>query len=222
MKKKYYFIILFLCFFQTSKAVSILQITVSALNSTDINIHTKVGDGYYFEYYSHNYQIVDKTITLNICYHPYMTSVVTYKENDFVIPNINIDPINYTLVVNISKRMYVGSTWVCNSPIDTDTETLAFSTPLNAVVNLSSNAFNEPNNNNNTSLYPNPTNGTVNISTENEIKIIEVYDHLARKVKTFSILSNYAVDMSNLEDGIYFIKLSTDKADTTRKIILKK
>jgi hypothetical protein len=205
---------------QNSSAIIIQQLTVTSINTTAINIHSKVADGYYFEYYSHNYEIINNTITLNICYSPYLTPVVTNKENDFVIPNINITPNNFTLVVNIYKQMYDGSAWICDSPIDTDTAALTFSTPLNNAVTLSSNEFNEVNDN--LMLFPSPTTGIVNLSTKNEINVIKVYDKLGRKVKMFSLLPNNVINLSNLEDGIYLIKLSTDKGDATRKIILKK
>ena len=219
--KKSLFVLILLGFFQTSKAIAILNITVSNLNTSDINIQTRVGDGYYFEYYSHNFNIVDNTITLNICYSPYFTPVFTYKENDFLIPNINIDTNNFILVVNIYKRMFVDQTWVCDSLIDTDTETLQFSTPLNAIVTLSNSDFNLRENNQVT-LFPNPTAGVINIDSKDFVETIEVYDNIGRKIKKYFSITNNAIDLSNLDDGIYFVDIVTELGHTTRKIMLRK
>jgi hypothetical protein len=219
--KKCLFVVLLLGFFQTSKAIAILNVTVSNLNTTDINVHTRVGDGYYFEYYNHNFSIVDNVITLNICYSPYFMQVFTYKENDFVIPNVNIDTQNYTLVVNVYKRMYVNGVLVCNSLIDTDTETLQFSTPLNGLIALSNTNFNTQDSKQVT-LFPNPTYGLLTIASKDTITAIDVFDHLGRKVNQFSAIQNNQIDLSHLEDGIYFVEIISAERKVVQKLILKK
>lgn len=218
--KKIYFTIVLLFLFQNINAIQIQDIVITNLNVSDINIHTKVSDGYYFEYYNYNYSIANNTITLNICYSPFFTPVVTTKENDFVIPNINIDTNNYILIVNVYKRMYINNTWLCNSQIDMDTITLPFTTPLNGIVTLSSDSFNE--NKNKILIYPNPSTGIINFNKIASINQIEVFDNLGRKVKTFNTNLNDFIKLSDLENGVYFITFYSENNITTKKVVLKK
>ncbi len=218
--KKIYLIILFTSLFQNVQAIVIQDIVVTNLNANDLNIHTKVGDGYYFEFFNHNYNIINNTIILNICYAPYLTPVFTFKENDFVISDINIAANNFVLIVNIYKRMYVNSIWVCDSLIDTDTETLNFSTPLDGVVTLLSNNFIEDNNQ--IVLYPNPTTGILHFSNKFNINKIEIFDQQCRKVKILDAIFTDFISVSDLENGIYYIAYDIEGVRFTKKIVLKK
>jgi len=206
---------------QNSHALVIQEITVSNTDGIDINIHTRVGNGYYFEYYDHNFSVVDNVITLNICYSPYFMQVGTIKENDFVIPNVNLDTQNYTLVVNVYSRRYVNSVLVCDNPVGSDSEKLQFTTPLTGFVTLSSNDFN-PQASNKISLFPNPTHGLLTIASRDTITAIDVFDHLGRKVNQFSAIQNNQIDLSHLEDGIYFVEIENTTTKVVMKLILKK
>jgi hypothetical protein len=206
---------------QNSHALVIQEITVSNTDGIDINIHTRVGNGYYFEYYDHNFSVVDNVITLNICYSPYFMQVGTIKENDFVIPNVNLDTQNYTLVVNVYSRRYVNSVLVCDNPVGSDSETLQFSTPLNGLIALSSTNFNTQDSKQVT-LLPNPTNGLLTIASKDTITAIDVFDHLGRKVNQFSAIQNNQIDLSHLEDGIYFVEIENTTTKVVKKLILNK
>ena len=127
----------------TSQALFIQNITITSSNTNDINIRTKVFNNYTFNYYSWNYEILNDTITLNICFNPGFGQAYTTLENDFIIPNINLDTTNYTLIVNVKQRQYLGNNlWTCdNSTIGNDTETILFTTPLLNAVSLPNTAF---------------------------------------------------------------------------------
>ncbi|MFK7775229.1 MAG: T9SS type A sorting domain-containing protein [Saprospiraceae bacterium] len=61
------------------------------------------------------------------------------------------------------------------------------------------------------SIYPNPTNQQLNIEIENaEISQIDIIDLSGKRVKTIS-QNNSTLDVSNLNNGIYFIKIKTDQ-----------
>lgn len=210
---------MFLAFSQSSNAISIQEVMVSHINSNDINIHVKIEDAYYIEYYTYTSEIVNNTITLNICYSPFLIPVVTYKENDFIIPNINVYSNNFTLVINIFKRMYINNVWVCNSTIDSDTATLTFSTPLNGIVSLATNEFSTIKD---ISVFPNPTTGIINFSKADTLNKVEVFDNLGRKVNTLNNISNDFINLSNLKNGIYFITFHSENNISTKKIILEK
>ena len=60
---------------------------------------------------------------------------------------------------------------------------------------------------NNTSVFPNPTNGLVNISSQEEIIKIEVFDILGRLIKSNQGINS--IDISNLNQGVYILKFTT-------------
>ena len=70
-------------------------------------------------------------------------------------------------------------------------------------------------------LYPNPTNkGFVNISTNISGQIIvDVYDILG-KVIISSKIDNNRLDVSNLNAGMYVIKIKQNDIITTKKLII--
>ena len=211
----------FIGIIQNSHALVIQEINVSSTNGVDINIHTRVGNGYYFEYYDHNFSVVDNVITLNICYSSYFFNGGYIKENDFVIPNVNLDTQNYTLVVNVYARRYVNGVLVCDNPVGSDSETLQFSTPLNGLIALSSTNFNTQDSKQVT-LFPNPTSGLLTIASKDAITAVDVFDHLGRKVNQYNAIQNNQIDLSHLEDGIYFVEIISAERKLVQKLILKK
>ena len=71
-------------------------------------------------------------------------------------------------------------------------------------------------------VYPNPSNGSINI-TSAENSTIEVIDMLGNIVFSKSIVSdNEKLDLSNLANGSYFVRISNDKNIITEKIVLVK
>lgn len=83
------------------------------------------------------------------------------------------------------------------------------------------NFVNKINNNNNNSFlcYPNPTNNILNIKTNNiNYKTIEIYNINGSLIYTNN-MSN-SIDISNLNKGIYFIRLSGDKKSEVQKIVI--
>ncbi len=77
----------------------------------------------------------------------------------------------------------------------------------------------------NSSVYPNPTTGTVNVSIPNisEKTMIHLYDLQGRKIltkETNQINSSFEID--NLQDGIYLVTLENSMGATSKKIILRK
>jgi hypothetical protein len=67
-------------------------------------------------------------------------------------------------------------------------------------------------------LYPNPTNGILNIGNKNLTKI-QLFDLTGKILKEFN--PNPLVDLSNFSKGIYLIKLISDEGIMTDKIIIK-
>ena len=70
------------------------------------------------------------------------------------------------------------------------------------------------------SVYPNPANDNITIDSKVEIKSIEVYSNQGQLVKRKDCSSfTESFDLSDLSNGIYFLKLKTEKQTFTQKII---
>jgi photosystem II stability/assembly factor-like uncharacterized protein len=72
--------------------------------------------------------------------------------------------------------------------------------------------------------YPNPTNGILNINSENSlIKEASIFDLLGRKVykPKFSVLNNVTLDLHSLQTGAYILKVTSDSGETETMKIMK-
>ena len=69
------------------------------------------------------------------------------------------------------------------------------------------------------SVYPNPTNGIINIRVEEEIKLVEMYSLDGRKLLE---TQNTFLDISNYPSGIYFLTLETENGKIGTQKIIKK
>lgn len=67
------------------------------------------------------------------------------------------------------------------------------------------------------SIYPNPTTGLLNITTSEKVQAITVYDLSGKQQKNLQNLS--VIDLSELQPGIYFVKVKTDRSVITKKIL---
>ena len=207
--KKILFLTLLLGAFQTSKAFIIQQITVTALNATEINIHTKISGPFYINSFSYNN--VSNTITLDICFKPPLSIAWVPLESDFVIPLSTTTASNYILIVNALSSNCVFY------PGDSDTKTLAFSTPLSSPVSLQSSGFNDKN----FTVYPNPTQGLISVSNDINYEAIEVVNHLGQLVKRFDRNKSGNYDLNKITNGLYYLvyyNATNEKVGTTKLI----
>lgn len=72
-------------------------------------------------------------------------------------------------------------------------------------------------------IYPNPAIDFVNIKTgsnNNSIDRIEIYDATGKFVKVYNEIQNNRISISQLEEGIYFLKLYSRTSINTEKIII--
>ena len=77
---------------------------------------------------------------------------------------------------------------------------------------------------NNTSLhlYPNPTENHLFIETEHEIEEIVIYDVYGRKCQQVNEpTSQQVLDVTDLNTGIYFIKVVTDNNEIVKRFVKK-
>jgi len=71
------------------------------------------------------------------------------------------------------------------------------------------------------SIFPNPTNGFININTSEHYDIT-VTDISGRILKTYSNSENrFILNISNFNKGIYFINFSNNSHIISKKVVLK-
>ncbi len=68
-------------------------------------------------------------------------------------------------------------------------------------------------------IYPNPTSGKLTVQSNQTIKNIEVYTQLGQLI--LSAPNKNEIDISSLNSGIYFMKISDEKGNTIVKKVVK-
>ncbi|MAO10855.1 MAG: hypothetical protein CMC07_08225 [Flavobacteriaceae bacterium] len=69
-------------------------------------------------------------------------------------------------------------------------------------------------------IYPNPTSGLLDIKSNTPISEIIVYNNIGQLLYTFE--EKNQVDISDLSEGIYFLKITNEKGNTKTKKVVKK
>ena len=72
-------------------------------------------------------------------------------------------------------------------------------------------------------IYPNPVSDKLYIEAEVEIEEVVVYDVYGRHqvTETPSCQGNLSVDVSNLNSGVYFVKVVTENGEVVKRFIKK-
>lgn len=78
-----------------------------------------------------------------------------------------------------------------------------------------------PNNENNIKIYPNPTSDFIFINNNNINNKIEIFDNKGNLVLSKKVIDN-KLNINNLENGIYFIKIKREDNIFVEKLIIKK
>jgi uncharacterized repeat protein (TIGR01451 family) len=151
-------------------------------------------------------------------------SVTTHQTGnvvEFIFPNINLHSGghgNILLKVRSNNTLTEGDTvskraniyFDYNLPVETLPENTVFQSLSNPDVEVDASI----------SVYPNPTRGNVNISCNNNIKSVQLYDIQGRLLQTNLIDKNETtIDISNQSNGIYFLKIISDKGMGVKKIV---
>ena len=104
---------------------------------------------------------------------------------------------------------YLGDGTYTNKNVPT-----AISCPLTSVK--------ENNLDNSISIYPNPTNGKIQISnTKNKVQEVGVYNMLGERLYSFSNSqsSSLEIDLSTQQNGVYFIEIKSENEIVFKKVI---
>lgn len=78
---------------------------------------------------------------------------------------------------------------------------------------LSTNQFEKAN----IKIYPNPVQNQLNIESQEEVLSIEIFDFLGKHILTFN--GAKTIDVSELQSGIYLLKINTNQGSSIQKII---
>ncbi|MBL4862642.1 MAG: T9SS type A sorting domain-containing protein [Crocinitomicaceae bacterium] len=71
-------------------------------------------------------------------------------------------------------------------------------------------------------VYPNPARNSVKITGELGADAVgSILDQSGRKLSTMSISNGQTIDISNLSEGIYFLKIESNGHSTTKRIVKK-
>ena len=70
-------------------------------------------------------------------------------------------------------------------------------------------------------FYPNPVQDFVNIKSKYTLESYEVYSAVGQNVLRGNLSNNAQINMSGLTAGVYYVKVKTEKAVVTEKIIKK-
>lgn len=78
------------------------------------------------------------------------------------------------------------------------------------------------NNNMDVKVYPNPSDGKINVYSEKLFTNVKLVNMLGQVVYTMPVTTNeYSFQISNLQPGIYVLQLQTEKGPISRKINIK-
>jgi hypothetical protein len=70
------------------------------------------------------------------------------------------------------------------------------------------------------SIYPNPTNGIVNINiADNSIFTVTVFNSMGLQMYSRQVAGNFQIETSSFPSGIYFLQIQSQHRFTTKKII---
>lgn len=109
---------------------------------------------------------------------------------------------------SVSKRANIYFDY--NFPITTNNAVTTFNSLNNTVVRFDESIL----------IYPNPTNGNININSKYNINTIELYDIQGRVLETtLESATTTTLDISNRENGIYFLKINTENGSKVEKIV---
>ena len=127
-----------------------------------------------------------------------------------------IDSTSYTdmQLENNTEYCYTVKS-VCNTGISDPSNEACITTSNNESINERNTHFN---------IYPNPANDMLNIEADVEIEKVLIYDVYGKTQKlrnSETQKSKNTIDVSDLNSGVYFVKITTDKGESTKLFIKK-
>jgi hypothetical protein len=128
--------------------------------------------------------------------------------------------VNFCLIWDVFARRGLGLSASQGDPFDRTDQVEAFDLPAACLLGLNNDTLD-----NNFTVYPNPTDGFVNIASRVNIgkATVSIYDINGTKVISEKVELNDIVnfDMKNISAGVYVIQIKGDKFTYTSKLVIK-
>lgn len=152
--------------------------------------------------------------------HP-MTVTALNGAVEFIFQNINLGPGqhgNVTFKIKTKSTLTTGSTvtniadiyFDYNYPVTTNFAVTTFQALSNSIFDVD----------NSISVYPNPATDIINIQSNTTIKSMQLYDVQGRVLQTsLENNANAVIDISQKSNGIYFLKITSEKGSKVEKIV---
>ena len=71
-------------------------------------------------------------------------------------------------------------------------------------------------------IYPNPSKGYIYINSTDKINTLSIFNTLGKEVRSDTKVTNNILDLNQLNNGLYFVKISTEGKIITKRIIISK
>ena len=178
-----------------------------------IDVTLEVCYDYAIDFINDSTTVEGDEINLTVCYH---VSDAPITDCDLRVITVSIDPEveSYTLNVYVYKSLLPTE---CDYSTLTDTATLEFSTPLteSVVLSISENELSKL-----FQIYPNPTKDILFFDVKNDIQILSIslFNMLGSKIVEINNPTN-KLNLSNINTGVYFINIQTDKGKFTKRLV---
>lgn len=186
--------------------IAIDQITPSNVDG-GINVNLLVTTFNGAGYLSHSYEITGNNIDISVCYWFSNILPVFQMSNDFFIPITEAGLYN----INVS---------IFHSTSTTTCDFFSAGSVANVVL-LSNNTF--QNQQKKPILFPNPTRGIIEIDVDdNEINTLQIWDSMGRLIKEIKELSTNHINLSDLNNGMYWIKIVTPSGNSVHKAMVQR
>lgn len=136
------------------------------------------------------------------------TAPVTVTNYTDILGNVLASYGDYKYYVTALYTDTVANAFLCESP---STDTIAFTFPAVGVVEIGNGQI---------SVYPNPATENVNVKSDYVINTLEVMNYVGQTVyKNANVEAKTSkINVSNLQAGIYFVKVATVQGTRTVKI----
>ncbi|HXU27037.1 MAG TPA: T9SS type A sorting domain-containing protein, partial [Bacteroidia bacterium] len=119
--------------------------------------------------------------------------------------------VNLTAGTQIKNTAYIYFDYNAAIITDTTINTFVAALGINQITNIGK-----------VTVYPNPTNSNFIIETNsNEKQTLEIFDVTGKMVLNRNITGKTNIDVSSLDNGIYFIQVKTNENISTQKIIVQ-
>lgn len=220
MKRLLLLIVLLNSFIGINQTITLDSLYVSDYGSPEaVEVTVVASRVVSFAYVGSQYTVNSNQINLSVCYYISdfaLTAEWTITKKLYVF--IPTDLTDFVLNVNLFNSQSATS---CDYFEDLGSASLNFSMPLTDTVFLSNGSFQEKQEPF-LSVYPNPAQNQLTINSNGKtIEFLQLYSILGEMVLE-SHLPNSQIDLTGIQNGIYFLVVKTNEGILKKKIVVRK